>query len=240
MKIRNYILVLLASCLSLATFCQKTDTRSKKIIINGIVTDSTLNPIAGAMILIDNKSTDIITDVNGNYKVKARFNAKSIAVFTFTNGSGEESIGGRTTINFMLKGKAPTQKKKPDLMENDNSVNIGYGSVDRKDLTTPVNKLEVDGNKNVTYANIYEMITGRFPGVQVSGKSIQIQGVSSFNLSTEPLLVVDNVIVTSIDDIHPNDVRSIEILKGASASIYGSRGATGVILIYLKGPGVRK
>lgn len=208
-------------------------------MINGIVTDSARNPVAGAVILIDNKSTDIKTDSRGLYKVKARSGARSVGVFTFTNGSAEELIGGRTNINFTLRGKSSAQNKKPDASESD-SINIGYGSIARKDLTTPVNKLDNDGNKNVTYSNIYDMIKGRFPGVQVSGKSIQIQGVTSFNLSTEPLFVVDNVIVSSIDDINPNDVKSIEILKGSSASIYGSRGATGVVLIYLKGPGVRK
>jgi len=61
------------------------------------------------------------------------------------------------------------------------------------------------------------MIAGKIPGVQVSGKSIQIQGVSSFNLSTEPLFVVDNMVVSSIDGINPNEVKSIEVLKGTSA-----------------------
>jgi TonB-dependent starch-binding outer membrane protein SusC len=236
MKIRNYILVLVVACLSLVTAAQKTETRSKKTIISGIVTDSIQNPIAGAMILIDNKSTNILTDSKGFYKVKVRSGSDLIAVFTFTNGSAEESIAGRSKINLKLRGRAPDQKKRSDSEGNNDRVNIGYGSVEKKDLTTPLNKLEVDADKTVTYNNIYEMIKGRFPSVQVSGKSIQIQGVSSFNLSSEPLLVVDNMIVTSIDDIHPNDVRSIEILKGPSASIYGARGATGVIMIYLKGP----
>lgn len=71
--------------------------------------------------------------------------------------------------------------------------------------------------------------------MQVSGKSISIQGVSSFTLTDEPLFVVDGMVVSSIDDVQPLMVKSIEVLKGSAASIYGSRGANGVIMITLKG-----
>jgi len=74
------------------------------------------------------------------------------------------------------------------------------------------------------------MIAGEVPGVQVKGNLIRIEGISS-NKDTTPLFVLDGVIVDKIDDINPSQVKSIEILKGASSSIYGSRGANGVILI---------
>ena len=101
---------------------------------------------------------------------------------------------------------------------------IGYGAND----------------KYASYQNIYDMIRGEIPGVQVNGKSILIQGPSSINLSTEPLLVVDGITVSSIDDISPTMVKSIEVLKGAAASVYGSRGSNGVILISLRGSPERK
>ena len=78
------------------------------------------------------------------------------------------------------------------------------------------------------------MIRGQVPGVRVIGKSINIQNANSFMMGTKPLFVVDGTTVESIDNIPPQLVRSIEVLKGASASIYGSRGANGVILITLK------
>lgn len=81
------------------------------------------------------------------------------------------------------------------------------------------------------------MLRGEVPGVQVYGKSIKIQGASSFIASTEPLLVVDGVAVSTIDDIQPRMVKSIEVLKGSAATIYGARGANGVILITLKSSG---
>ena len=72
----------------------------------------------------------------------------------------------------------------------------------------------------------------RDPSVQVNGNKIVIRGVNSIN-STDPLFVVDGIVVSSIDDISPSMVKSIEILKGSETSIYGSRGANGVILITL-------
>ncbi|MBE3086556.1 MAG: TonB-dependent receptor plug domain-containing protein [Bacteroidetes bacterium] len=150
------------------------------------------------------------------------------------NGVREAIIEGRTTINFSLGGTASSQNNKQDNNEADKAVNIGYGSVDPKNLTTQVNRLDVKDNKYASYSNIYEVLRGTVPGVQVSGKSIRIQGASSLMLSTEPLFVVDGIVVSSIDDIIPNQISSVEVLKGSSASIYGSRGANGVILINLR------
>jgi TonB-dependent SusC/RagA subfamily outer membrane receptor len=80
------------------------------------------------------------------------------------------------------------------------------------------------------------MIKGRIPGVSVTGNTIMIQGPISFTTSSTPLFVVDGTVVSSIDNISPIEVSSIDILKGPAAAIYGSRGANGVILIKLKGP----
>jgi TonB-dependent SusC/RagA subfamily outer membrane receptor len=81
------------------------------------------------------------------------------------------------------------------------------------------------------------MIQGKVPGVDVVGNKITIRGVGSLNLSSDPLFVVDGVAVSSIDNISPREVKSITVLKGASAAIYGTRGANGVILITLIGSG---
>jgi len=104
-------------------------------------------------------------------------------------------------------------------------------------MTGTVNKIDGTNPKYASYRNIYDMIRGEVAGVQVMGNSIRIQGVGSLNLSTEPLYVVDGMVVSSIAEIQPYNVKSIEILKGSSASIYGSRGANGVILIKLIGSG---
>ena len=78
------------------------------------------------------------------------------------------------------------------------------------------------------------MIQGEVPGVTVTGERIIIRGIHTINAGTDPLFVVDGVIVSSISHINPIDVESIDILKGASATIYGINGANGVILISTK------
>jgi TonB-dependent SusC/RagA subfamily outer membrane receptor len=116
----------------------------------------------------------------------------------------------------------------------ENKVDIGYGKIEKEDVTSQINKLNSDRNKYASYSNVYDMLKGAVPGVQVIGKSIIIQGMSSRTMTNEPLFVVNGIIVTSIDDILPVEVKSVEVLKGGTASIYGSRGANGVILISLK------
>jgi TonB-dependent SusC/RagA subfamily outer membrane receptor len=151
------------------------------------------------------------------------------------NGFIDEPINGRTSIDFRYKTIARSQTSDKTNSQNSESVNVGYGSLKKSDMTTAVGKIDGQNYKYASYNNIYDMIRGEVPGVQVNGKSIQIQGPSSINVSTEPLLVVDGMVVNSIDDIRPIQVKSIEILKGSSASIYGSRGSNGVILITLIG-----
>jgi TonB-dependent SusC/RagA subfamily outer membrane receptor len=90
------------------------------------------------------------------------------------------------------------------------------------------------GRKMNTYNDIYQMIRAEVSGVVVSGKSIQIQQGHSFFGSSTPLFVINGVVVESIDNVNPLEVRSIKILKGSEAAIYGVRGSNGVVSITLK------
>lgn len=122
------------------------------------------------------------------------------------------------------------------LVEFDNdSVNIGYGYIKRKNLTTSVSRVKVNRDEVVNYVDIGEYLQGRVPGLSVRkvGGSYKyiIRGINSINASTDPLFVVDGATVTDISFLDPRDVKSVEVLKDASASIYGTRGACGVILI---------
>lgn len=208
----------------------------KKVTITGHVVDGTMTPVANAIVLVDGKKTDKLTNYRGIYKIKVKPGSSTIGILTMTNGMLEEPLDSRRTINFTFKGSvAPQASGKTD--PGDEVVDIGYGSVKRRDMTGTVGKIDGTNPKYASYRNIYDMIRGEVPGVQVNGTSIRIQGASSLMLSTEPLFVVDGMTVNSIADIQPFTVKSIEILKGASASIYGSRGANGVILIKLIGAG---
>lgn len=228
----KYILIII---LALITFNVSNGQKpAKKIVISGTVLDANKQPIPGAFILVDNKKTDIVTGPRGEFKVRVKPTASLIAVFTLSNGMKEEPVNGRTTINFSFGTSVNQQENKSGNVQSDN-YDIGYGTIKRADMTTAGYKIDGQNKKYASYQNIYDMIRGEFPGVQVVGKTITIQGPSSINLSSEPLYVVDGMVVTTIDDIRPQYVKNIQILKGPSASIYGSRGATGVILINLIG-----
>ena len=235
---RNIILIFVLSLFIINPAIGQSSSR--RVTISGVVLDSNQKPIKGAIIFIDNQKTNTETDENGFYKIKVSQKAKSISVFTIMNGLNHAEIGGRTTINFGLKASASSQKQIGQDQSNEETVNVGYGTMKKKDLTTQVGKIDGTNKKYLSYQNIYDMIRGELPGVQVIGKSIIIQGPSSINLSSDPLLVVDGITVSSIDDISPQNVKSIEVLKGPAASIYGSRGANGVILIYMKGAPEKK
>ncbi len=202
----------------------------KKITITGIVTDINNQPISNAVILVDTKNTGIMTDINGVYKVKVKPGAARISVLTLTGGQAEEAIAGRTDINIQLGViKAPDANVQP----GSELVNIGYGNTTKDDMTTSTRKIKSNKDKNATYSTIYEMLRAD-PSVQVSGSNVVIRGVGS-NSSTVPLFLIDGVVVPSLDNVSPQLVKSIEILKGADATIYGARGANGVILVTLIG-----
>ncbi|MGD0582389.1 MAG: TonB-dependent receptor plug domain-containing protein [Bacteroidales bacterium] len=230
MRIKLIIILTLLICVvHLTSSAQKPE---KKISISGTVTDPDKNPLPGVQILIDNKKTDCETNKKGNYKLKVSSLAKNITAFSMMNGMKEVPIAGKTVINFELYPESATpvieQKK-----EKDETVEVGYGTEKKKELTTHVSRIDGQNPKYASYSNIYDMIRNEVPGVRVAGNSIYLVEPTSVNSSNEPLLVVDGVPVSSIDDIQPTMVKSIEVLKGAAASIYGSRGSNGVILISL-------
>jgi TonB-dependent starch-binding outer membrane protein SusC len=204
---------------------------NKKFQVTGIVTDAGKRPVTGALILIDGKNTNIVTDGTGTYKIKVRPDADSISIITFTNGMATAAINRQDTINFMLGAKDTSQPEFKDNQGN-NNVNIGYGNVTQKDLLNNVNTIDATNSKYASYKTIYDILKGT-PGVMVTGNSVKIQGQSSINSGTEPLYVIDGMAVESIDGISPSMVESISVLKGSSTAIYGSRGANGVILVTL-------
>ena len=183
------------------------------------------------MIYIDEVNTNKVTSNKGIYKVKTSADSKLLSVYTLSNGMAESIIDGRTTINFTLSLTLAEQNADQINRIANEKAGESAGTEDRSNKSSSYNKIEGNLNKNLQYSTIYEMITGTIPGVQVNGTHIVIRGQSSLYNTSGPLLVVNGVIVTSIDHIRPIDVKSIEVLKSSSAAIYGSRGSNGVILI---------
>lgn len=230
------MILFVAVCLVQISYAQNDNKESDEpITVKGKVFNQEGKPVAGAIFYIDNIKTSFKSLDNGYFKIKVSPSSRNLKVISPQYGFSETLIEGRTTINFTLDGMSTSQNNNQDKSESGNKINLGYGSGDQKNLTTSVNKIDGENDRYSSYTDIYQMISGTVPGVQVSGKSITIRGRNSFSLSGEPLFVVDDIVVTSIDEIDPKRVSSIEILKDASASIYGSRAANGVILIRMKG-----
>ena len=94
----------------------------------------------------------------------------------------------------------------------------------------------VDMKNAETYTNIYDYLRGRVPGVEIVGTSIRIRGISTTG-NTDALIILDGMEVSDISDINPMDIKSVEVLKDAASTIYGMRGANGVVIIKTKGAG---
>jgi TonB-dependent starch-binding outer membrane protein SusC len=226
---KNKIIVILCLLALIPITGLHAQSSEKKIKITGFVDDIAGTPVADAVIMVDGEKSNVITDRKGYYKIKVSQENIKLGVFNPANGIIEELINGRTNINFNYKTSIPYNKADG----GDEIVDIGYDKVKKKDLTVPVGSIDAKKSKYAGYTTIYELIRGQVPGVVVRGNSIMIRNPGSVNGDQEPLFVVDGVPVTTIDNIYPQMVKSIEILKGSAASIYGSRGSNGVILINL-------
>jgi len=224
----NIVVVLLFSLIMIqAADAQKS---AKRIKITGVVVDANNNPVEGVVIFVDDVKTDEVTNSKGEYSIKVSPDAKKLTVLTSYNDIKEIEINGNRVINFKLDKVIPGSVEQKE--KESESVDIGYGTVKKEQSAGGSKKINVNKTRTRTYSNIYEMIKSEVPGVQVVGTSVRLlQGSGSFTSSEEPLFVVDGTIVNQIGNIDPSQVRSISLLKGADASIYGSRGANGVIVI---------
>jgi TonB-dependent SusC/RagA subfamily outer membrane receptor len=231
MKLKILLFILLSAiCINMTN----AQSSSKKITITGTVLDSEKGPIANAIIMIDDKNTDVVTDAEGKYKIKVKPTAAKIGVFTFGSGTSEDSIKGRTVVDFNFGVAHNNGITIETVAPGEQGVNTGYGHVKAKNTTTEITSIDGSDKKYASYSNIYDMIQREVSGVQVQGRNIIIQGAQDMFGSVPPLFVVDGTYVDDISSIQPMSVKSIEVLKGTSAAIYGSRGYGGVIVIKTK------
>jgi TonB-dependent SusC/RagA subfamily outer membrane receptor len=228
---RNIIIVMIVLIAAVPATIQ-AQGREKKVKVTGYVADAAGNPVTDVIILADGQSVNVTVNKKGVFRFKTVPSTNTLAVYSVPLGVIEKEFSVTDTISFIFEGILPDMPENPDSAEE--IIDIGYGNSNKDELTTSVSSIDVANQKRAQYQNIYDMIAGTAPGVQVSGKSIRIRGVSSMLLSNEPLFIVNGMEATDISNIPPNDVASISVLKGAAASIYGSKGANGVILIKLK------
>jgi TonB-linked SusC/RagA family outer membrane protein len=235
--------IILSFCLFFALFSTQAAAQQQ---VAGKVTDSRGEPLPGVNIVIKNTSSGTVSGVDGSYALKADEN--SILSFSYIGYvPAEVSVNGRTKIDVSMK---------EDLQNLDEVVVVGYGTVKKSDLTGSVSSITSTELKATPVATFDQALQGRAAGVQVvqssgapgGGTNIRIRGTTSVSASSEPLYVIDGMLINNntgemsiggrgpainpLSTINPSDIESIEILKDASATaIYGSRAANGVVLI---------
>lgn len=204
---------------------------AQTLTVQGIVKDAKGEPIIGASVMQKGSKQGTISDMDGKFKLKTSPNAT--LVFSYIGCKTEEvQVEGRTTISIILQENAANL---------DELVVVGYGTMKKSDVTGSVSNLGEATLKQVPVSNISQSMQGRIAGVSIQqtstrpgqGSQIRIRGTRSLTASNDPLIIVDGIpFGGSFNDIAPDDIKQVDILKDASATaIYGSRGANGVILI---------
>lgn len=201
--------------------------------ITGKITGDNGAPLSGVTIKIKGSEKGTTTNDQGVFTINAEEN--DILVFSYVGYEPQElKVGTRSELNVDLVSSAKSLE---------NIVVIGYGQVKKRDLTGAVVSVKSDEIKKVPAGNVMESLQGKLPGADItrtsgsasSGVNITIRGNRSLIASNSPLVIVDGIQYNSFQDINPNDIQSLEVLKDASSTaIYGSRGANGVILITTK------
>ena len=117
-------------------------------------------------------------------------------------------------------------------VQNDEQVEVGYGTQSKRNMTTAVSNVKVKKSDSQTYSDMYAYLRGRVAGVMVtSDNRIIIRGIGTNSDATDPLILVDGVQTTDLSGINPADVKSVDVIKDGSSAIYGMQGANGVIII---------
>lgn len=207
---------------------------AQQMKITGKVTDTGGEPLIGVSVRVDKSGNGTVTDLDGKYSIEAP--VKSVLMFSYIGyENAKETVDGRKVIDV-------TMKERQDVLNE--VVVIGYGTMDKKELTSAISHVGEKDFLTVSSLDPSMMIQGKVPGVSITNTgagdpnnqaSIQIRGVSSRSAGLGPLIVIDGVPGGNLTNINPNDIASFDILKdGAASAIYGTRGSNGVIVVTTK------
>ncbi len=204
------------------------------IPVTGKVTDEKGEGLPGVTVLEKGTTNGTTTDGTGTFSLSTATNNATLIVSYVGFQTQELALNNQVTITIILREDAKALEE---------VVVIGYGSVQRKDLTGAVGSVGSEAIKDLAVTRVDQALLGKVPGVQVKPVSgepgaapqIRIRGIGSISAGGGPLYVVDGFPMASIQTLNPNDIESMDVLKDASATaIYGSRGSNGVIIINTK------
>lgn len=227
---------------------EPSNPQDNKIVVKGRVTDSNGLGMPGVAIMVKGTTTGVTTDANGNYTIKV--DPKSFLVFTFLGMKTQTlAVPQNGIVNVTLQESAEAL---------DEVVVTGYGNYKKSTYTGSASVIETKKLESLPLTSVSQMMEANLPGVTLSSTSsqpgattsIRVRGLGSFNASSEPLYILDGIPISSgnmssdpsstgglgtLALLNPDDIENITVLKdAASASLYGARGANGVILITTK------
>ena len=208
----------------------QAQTAEDTFSVTGRVTDAEGEPLIGATVQEGGTTTGTVTDIDGAFRLSVSGGDASLQVSYIGFAALEVPIEGRNELSIVLE---------PDFAQLDEVVVVGYGSVRKSDVVGSVASVEVDEATSIPTTNVGEMLRGRAAGVQVNLADARPGGTSNIVIrgkvslvGNDPLIIVDGVPYDDINNVAPEDITSIEVLKDASSqAIYGARAANGVILI---------
>ncbi len=200
-----------------------------QVSVTGTVFDSQNEPLVGASVAVKGTTNGTITDIDGKYLLKMP-NANVTLVFSFIGFDKQEvALKGRTSLKVILKDNAKT---------TDEVIVVGYGTQKKSSLTGSVSQIRGDELLKSPSTNISSMLGGRLPGiasVQESGEPGLDQATLTIRGSRISAVYIVDGMPRSINDIDPNDIESVSVLKdGAAAAVYGLKASGGVIIVTTK------
>jgi TonB-linked SusC/RagA family outer membrane protein len=200
---------------------------------NGIIKDKVGMPIPGVNIIIQGTTIGTQTDFDGRYTIDAK--KGDVLIFSYIGYKSQKiTVADSTTINLIMEEEASAL---------DEVIVVGYGAMKKSDVIGSLSSVKVEEAVSLPTADVGSMLQGRASGVQITlnnaepggSSNILIRGRNSISGGNAPLVIVDGVPFNDINDVNPNAIESIEVLKdAASQAIYGARASNGVILITTK------
>lgn len=222
-KLTLFIISVLASATMIA-----------QVSVKGVVTSDTGEPVAGAYVLVSGTTNGTVTGTDGQFELRAN-----------VGETLEISCLGMQSTSLVIPQKTDNiaVTMQTDYTTLDDVVVVGYGVTRKRDLAGSISQIKTDDVKAGVITSTAEMLRGRAAGVAVrqqsfepgGGITVRVRGASSISSDNDPLYVVDGIQTTVGNQVAPEDIESIEILKDAAATaIYGARGANGVVIITTK------
>lgn len=202
--------------------------------VKGTVKDAEGQPVIGATVIVDGTTTGTTTDANGQFAVKADGKA-TLTISYLGYKDTTVAVGSKSNVEVILE---------EDAAMLDDVVVIGYGAIKKRDLTGAVASVKAEDLMRTPTSNVMEAIQGQVAGFDITrsngdagaSMNMTLRGNRSVNATNEPLFIIDGM-EGSFDELNPNDIASVEVLKDASSTaIYGSAGANGVVIITTKNP----